>query len=219
MPPAPFRVMDAALAILSVGRSAQSLRELRDHLGVVPAGSLWHHLGDVILRPSLENPELRNDFARWAHRRLGDDTLAERLAVIDVGDFNDGERLRQALLDIVDDRLAEVASVPMAPVGHEFHFMTSQTIIFDTGLTAADPRALGRLIPSLSTGSIFFHFVEARRRPAPGVDDFSHWLSGWGDQGELLMGKLASVDLHRWSLIEMRDRIAACFQKVGERDA
>ncbi len=204
------------MAILSTGRSAQSLREFRDHLAAVPASSLWHHVCDVLLRPSLENPELRNDFARWAHRRLGDDPLAERLAVIDVGGFRDGELLRQHVVDIVEERLSEVATVPVAPRGHEFHFLRSQFIIFDTNAEAADPDELGRIIPSLSTGSIFFHFVEARRHPVRGVDDFSSWLGKWGEPFAALRDRLARVDFNQFSLIELRERISACFEPEGQ---
>jgi hypothetical protein len=51
---APFKVMDCAITIISLGRSAQTLRELRDHLSVVPTQCLTHHFYDSLLRPSFE---------------------------------------------------------------------------------------------------------------------------------------------------------------------
>ena len=54
---APFKLMDCALTIVSVGRSAQTLRELREHLAAVPAQCLSHHFYDSLLRPSFDDRE------------------------------------------------------------------------------------------------------------------------------------------------------------------
>ena len=208
--PAPFRVMDCAVTILSLGKSAQNLRELRDHLAAVPDQSLLHHFHHALLRPSFDDPEYRNDFAVWAKHELHDAPLAERLGVIDPMDYVDPEVLRQHLLDVVEDRLAEAEIVPQAARGKEFHFLRSQFVVLDTGILAPDPQALGRLLPSLSTGSIFFHYVEARRRPPMRLDDFSAWLAGWGSS-QFIRDRLAAVDYQFLSLTELRERLAACF--------
>jgi hypothetical protein len=203
--------MDCALTILSLGRSAQTLRELRDHVATVPGQSLNHHFQDSLLRPSFDDPEYRNDFAIWSKRELHDAALAERLGIIDPTDFADFEHLRQHLLDVLEDRLAEAEVVPQAARGKEFHFLRSQFVIIDTGTLASSPEDLGALIPSLSTGSIFFHYIDARRRPPLSLDDFSAWLSGWGDRYQIIAERLASVDYHLLSLTELRERIADCF--------
>jgi hypothetical protein len=207
--------MDCALTIISTGRSAQNLRELRDHLASVPAPSLSHHFYESLLRPAFDDPEFRNDFALWARDQLNDAALAERLAVIDPLEFPDLEDLRQMLLDVVEDHLAETSEVPQARRGREFHFLRSQFVIFTTGFQAQTPAELAQLLPQLSTGSIFYHFVEARRRLPLLLDDFSVWLATWGPSYDSLRADLSNVDFQLWTLNEIKERIARCFAAAG----
>lgn len=211
-PPAPFRIRDCALITLATGRSAQNLRELRDRMREAPGSSIYHHFHESVLRPSFDDPEYRNDFALWARRGLRDIALSERLAAIDPLDFSDTESLREALLEVVDDRLSELTYVPWVPAGEEFHFLRSQVVVLDTGLRANAPADLATLIPSLPTGSVFFHFIEARRRVPEGVDDFSAWLVDWGPGFDRVRQRLAAIDYYAWSLARIRDRIAASFE-------
>jgi len=114
VPPEPFEIKDCALITLAVGRSAHNLRELRDHAADVPVESLRHHFYEALLRPSFDDPEFGNDFAVWAHEALRDEALAERLSALDPVDHPGGEALRTALVDLLEDRLAEL---PVAPTG------------------------------------------------------------------------------------------------------
>lgn len=209
--PAPLRILDCSLLILSVGRSAQNLRELRDHLTIVPTQSISHHFYDSLLRPTFDHPEYRNDFARWAGRQLRDELLAERLGIIDPIDYPDLEALRQALVDVIEDRLAEVPEVPQAPSGQAFHFLGSRFVIIETGVRVSAPGDLAAMLPSLSTGSIFIHFIEARRRTPFRRDDFSAWLEQWGPEYVPVCKRLQAIDHYLWSLTELRELISGSF--------
>ena len=211
--PEPFKVMDCTLITLALGKTAQDLRELRDRLSEVPAGSLDHHFQQTLLRHTFDDPEYRNDFALWARRQLHDFQLAEMLDVIDPLDFGNFEELRQRLLDVIEDRLAELDHVPWVSPGREFHFLRSQVVVFGTGLSAATPEDLAILIPRLSTGSVFYHFVEARRKHPERRDDFSVWLEDWGAEHEPIRRRLGTIDFNLWTLTEMRDLIAGCFEE------
>jgi hypothetical protein len=211
-PVSPFRVMDCALTIRSMGRSAQTLRELRDHIAHVPADSLSHHFYDSLLRPAFDHPEYRNDFALWARYQLRDAPLAERMAMLDPLDHPDLEGLRAALLDVIEDRLSSEGEVPHAARGKEFHFLRSQFVVFSTGDEALTPLQLGSMIPRLSTGSVFFHFIDARHRNPRLEDDFSGWLRAWGESCGSIVRRLEAIDVYLWSLSELRGRLAACFQ-------
>ena len=217
--PAPFRFMDCALTILSLGRSAQNLRELRDRIAEVPAQSISHHFYESLLRPVFDDPEYRNDFALWARRHLHDDVLAERLGVIDPLGYDDLEAVRQQVLDVIEDRLAELPFVPVVAPGHEFYFLRSQRVILDTGLQVGTPAELGAQIPRLPTGSIYYHFVEARRRPPIRMDDFSAWLMDWGSSGGRCRERLAAIDFHLWSLTELRARIERRLKDLPEAES
>jgi hypothetical protein len=203
--------MDCAVTTLALGKSAQNLRELRDRIAEVPQQSISHHFYEALLRPVFDDPEYRNDFAVWARRQLHDNLLAEQLGAIDPMEFESLETLRQEVVDIIEDRLAEATFVPWAAPGHEFHF---QMVVLDTGLRAATPADLAARVPRLSTGSIFYHFVEGRRRPPLKVDDFSVWLADWGPELEPTRDAIAAIDYHLWSLTEMRTLIGAALHRL-----
>jgi hypothetical protein len=212
----PFRVMDCAPTILALGRSAQTLRELRDHLAAVPLQSILHHFYGSLLRPAFDHPEYRNDFALWVRQALHDAPLAERLGVIDPMLFKEQESLRQHLIDVIEDRLAEVDQLAIAPRGREFHFLRAQFVVLDTGWRAETPGQLGALIPRLSTGSVYFHFIEARRRAPLLTDDFSAWLTAWGPAQRAVLERLEAIDFQLWTLTELRKRISDCFPRSDE---
>jgi hypothetical protein len=105
--------------------------------------------------------------------------------------------------------------VPHCARGHEFHFLRSQFVVFATGDLAAAPEELGRMIPRMSTGSIYYHFIDARHREPLLEDDFTAWLKSWGDAYEPIVRRLAHVDVYLWSLSELRERVAACFEAAA----
>jgi hypothetical protein len=203
------------MVTLSLGKSAQNLRELRDRIAEVPVSSLAHHFYESLLAPTFDDPEYRNDFALWASRGLHDATLAERLGAVDPTEFEDVEALRRHLLEGIEDRLAETPFAPSAAAGHEFRFLKSQTVVLETGLVATTPVELAERIPRLPTGSLFYHFIEGLRRPPLRVDDFSAWLERWGPDYDGVRARLAAVDPILWSLTELRERVARCFEGIA----
>lgn len=210
--PRPFALRDCALITLAVGRTAHGLRELAAAFAAVPAGSLLHHFHESLLRPSFDDPEFGNDFALWASSALGDPVLAERLGAVDPALLGgDGERLRAALVELAEERLAEVAQPHLVLPGREFHFLRSQLLIFDAGRAIRIPEELSAALPDLSTGSVFYHFVDARLRNAGAIDDFTAWLSEWGERTAATRARLAAIDPGFGSLAELRRRIADAF--------
>jgi hypothetical protein len=207
----PFAVRDCALVALATGHRAQNLRELRNHLLTCDLERVYYHFWGRLLRPRFDEPEYSNDFAAWAYRALDEKALAERLSVVNPADFPDLEELRHELVEIIDDRLDESPYVPWAQADKQFYFISAQIVIFDTGINAADPQELTRLVPSMSAGSIYYHFVDARRRTPERIDDFSAWLSGTDGSYEALREKLQGIDPYFSSLLELRSIIASCF--------
>lgn len=221
-----FEVKDSVLITLALGKSAHNLLELRDRIAEVPAGSLLHHFYEGLLRPSFDDPEYRNDFALWARRQLFDGALAERLGILSPfelepeerrkGDHGAGESLREALLGILEDRLAEISHVPAVGPGREFHFLCSQVIVFPLGRSAADPAELAALTPELPCGSVFYHFIDARFRPPHGEDDFSAWLSHWGARGAAARERLGRIDPLFGSLADLGRAVAEALAPLAD---
>jgi trehalose synthase len=210
---AEFLVKDCALAVVATGRKAQTLRELRDILRDVHPGSIYHHFWGTLLRPQFAEREYNNDFASWCHNSLHDDRMAERLAVIDPADYSDLEALRQELIEVIEERLDETQQLLFAQGDQQFNFSRSVTVVFDTQRRLEYPEELVDVVPTLSVGSIFYHFVDARRREPASIDDFRAWLDAFGSEYEGLSADLATVDPYFESLFTLRQRLSEVFAR------
>lgn len=213
---APFAIKDCALIALATGERVQNLKELRDELQTVAGSSLYYHFWGGLLHPGFEEREYGNDLGEWAKHCLHDASLAERLAVIDPSIFEDAEDMRQALLDVVEERLEEGGTNLWTPVARQFQFIRSQIVVFDTGRTIQQPEQLPNVITSLSPSSIFYHFIDSRQRLRQGNDDFRAWLFAWGERYAGLCQSLAAIDPYFTTLNELRREIAALFSDFFE---
>lgn len=204
----PFEVKDCTLITRMGGvQAAVSLRELREGVARCPLECLFHHFCETQLRPTFDDPEFSNDFAVWAAKHVRDRILAERLGVINPYEFDNLEQLREVVLEVVDDRLSEVGHHQFAPAGEDFRFMRAVTVVFDVGIQLRTPDDLVTRLPQFSTSSIYYHFVEARRRTETRLDDFSNWLAGFGAGTEPLLDALHGIDFYYLTLRELKDAL------------
>lgn len=192
-----FEIKDCTLISRMAGiDTALNLRELRERVKVCPVECLFHHFCETVIRPAFDDPEYRNDFAIWASRDLRDRVLAERLGVINPYTLSDFEELRATVIEIIDDRLAELPNIPWVPKGQDFRFMQAVTVVFDTRHKLHAPADLRRKLPHMSLSSIYYHFVESRRRTENGMDDFTAWLTGFGSETKRVVNALSRLDFY-----------------------
>lgn len=204
----PFVIMDCVLLTRMSGLpEAASLRELRERVAVCGENVLYHHFYETLLRPSFDYPDYHNDFAVWAKLQLADPVLAERFGVLDPFAFSSMEELRGMMLDIIDERLNALPVSPSVARGAEFYFFEADTVVFDTGDRICLPSQLAPAVARMTTGSIFFHFIEAHRREPFGMDDFSAWLQRFGDETSACRDALQSIDFGFLTLSELRNEI------------
>jgi hypothetical protein len=163
------------------------------------------------LRPRFDEPEYNNDFAEWVHHALQDNILAERLSVIDPDPFVNLESLRHELLEVIDQRLDEIGTLTWAKPDMQFNFVRAQMVVFDTRGKIEEPEELVEAMPKMSVGSIFYHFIDARRRSPEMMDDFRTWLRSCGDDD--LCSQVAAVDPYFGSLVELREQLTDLFTK------
>lgn len=209
----PFAVKDCNLISIATGREAQNLRELSDRLETIHPGCIYYHFWGGMLRPTFDEPEYQNDFAAWAWRSLHDTYLAERLAIIDPTHFKDLEELRREILEVIEERLMQSEFVPWARAGQRFKFIRSQIVVFDTGIRMEHPKQLAGFIPRMSQGSIFYHFIDARRRTERGRSDFVEWLCSFEDKAyEGLAKQINRIDPYFTSLAHLRTEIESAFK-------
>lgn len=212
----PFAIVDCTL-MMQVGdvRPAYNMRDLSDRLSACSEGTLYHHFCETLLRPTFDDPDYGNDLAVWAKQGLGDKVLAERLSLIDPYELTSIEELRNRVQEIVEDRLAELSPwVPAARPAHEFHFLESTIVVFDTNNRIDHPSELSKEIRRMTDGSIFYHFLEGRFRPPLRVDDFTAWLLEYPGDWSSHISAIAEIDLHFQSLASMRGEIAAALANL-----
>lgn len=200
-----FEVKDCALLRRMSGLPpAFNLRELRDRIALCSPDVLYHHFCETLLVPSFDYPDFRSDVAVWVKRKLDEDVLAERLGIIDPYRFDSMEDLRKTVLDMVEERLNELSFIPSVAQGQEFYFLEATTIVFDTGLRIRRPREMAAAVGRMTHGSIYYHFLEARRRPPAGMDDFSAWLQDAREDPSKMIGALSEIDYAFFTLKELQ---------------
>ena len=211
-----FAIKDCALAAIATGCRAQNLKELRDELESIDLDSVYYHFWGGLLRPQFDDPRFNNDFARWVHSSLHNTALAERLSVVDPTDFDDLDGLRQELIEVLEEELDQSEVLPWTSQENQFHFIRSQIVVFDTHSVVETPAELPGAIASMSTSSVFYHFVDARRRTPDGVDDFRSWLTDLpGDYTELAL-RCGGIDPFYQTLSELKAELVTLFtQHLG----
>lgn len=211
----PFEVKDCALlARMSGLPPAVNLRELRERIAVCGENVLFHHFCETPLRGTFDNPDYRNDFAVWSKLYLGDRVLAERLGILDPYAFLSLEELRAATLEVIDERLSELTMIPWARPGDEFFFSEATTLVFSAGIRITQPSRLGAFIRKMTNGSVYFHFLEARRRPPLGRDDFTTWLMEDEEANRPYIQALASIDFYFHTLVHLRRELGRVLNEV-----
>ncbi|NLI31931.1 MAG: hypothetical protein GX422_03980, partial [Deltaproteobacteria bacterium] len=145
----------------------------------------------------------------WAWHGLHEARLAEKLALIDASEYPDLEDLRREVIEVIEERLEESEHVPWSRTDHQFYFMRSQIVVFDTNVRIQNVEGLALYLPRLPTSSIFYHFIDARRRTSSRRDDFSEWLMGFGYEHAALVRKFGSIDPYFSTLTELRSELSA----------
>jgi hypothetical protein len=168
---------------------------------------MYFHFWDGLLRPNFIDPEYQNDFASWCFRRLHDRRLAERLSVLNPGNYRTMNDLRYKLIELIEDRMDEDDFDPRIDAEDPFFFMRSQIVVFYTQNRINKPEELHAGISGMSPGSIFYHFIDARRRTGSRQNDFSEWLRAYGGKCKQMADKIAMIDPFFKSLLEIREQL------------
>ena len=82
--------------------------------------------------------------------------------------------------------------------------MQSVTVVFDTRIELHSPEDLVKYLPEMSNSTIYYHFLEARRRTPDRVDDFTFWMMFFEDKPESIINALAQVDFYFLSLSDLK---------------
>lgn len=205
--PGPFVFHTELRLAVVTGVTARDLPELRAGLASVPGSSIFYHTHQAYLTQHFQKPRYYNDFARWLTDAVREHALAERIAALDLLSFTSVRQLRDAILELVDARLAEGAETPAAPEAERFFFCRSRSFVLPSGLVAHTVQDLFPAVARASNASMYYHFFEARLRLGRPTNNFSDWLIRMGEPG--LAADIDALDPYVRTLDELRADIVA----------
>ncbi len=203
----PFWFSECFLMPMPLGKKAANLRELFDILQESDEGVLNYHLLQFRLAVTQPFVEYPNEFALWAATSLQDPKLAEKLSSFDPFDYDTMGQVRQAVLDILEEYLWNLPTVPWARPGLEFHFCESSMVVIRQEMPAATLREFCTVLGKVGLDSVYYHFFEARHRlEMRQIDDFSYWIETNFGLPELVSA-IRDIDIYFFSLEEIRNTL------------
>ncbi|MDH5201688.1 MAG: DUF5752 family protein [Nitrospirota bacterium] len=211
----PFEFKQCISILKSTGKKAKNLRELRDVIEVVSDECIFHHTYQYFIKGHVL--EYTNDFAHWAGESLEERALSEHLSNIDPYDFKEINDLRNQLLAVIDVYLKSFPEPREAMPGDEFCFNETMTLIFPVGIRAKNLAEFLTAIKYVETGSVYYHFYEARIRLGGGIDDFSRWIEDAFGKRELAE-RIRAIDPFMHNLEGIREHITEAVEEEVRKD-
>jgi hypothetical protein len=194
------------------GLNARNLSQLISRLNEVPDSVVYYHTHSFVEEYQFLTPEPTNDFALWVQDALGYDILSERLASIDTFEFPTIGALRQMIVGVIQDFLAQTSNEREAPPGNEFHFIKSISVVLPTPYVAHNLREFVGILKRVSIGSLYFHIFDAKLRLQRGANDFSLWLDDCLAEKELAE-QITRLDPYNYTMENLREIIIKLCEK------
>jgi hypothetical protein len=212
-----FWFRECFLIPMPIGQKVVNLRELLHAVQELDESVLFFHLLQSRLTQSQPAVEYPNDFAMWAAESLQDARLAEKLSSFDPFEYENFAQLRQAIVDILEEYLWDLPSVPWARPGLEFHFCEASTVVMRSEISATSLEEFCRAIQTVGLDSLYYHFFEARwRLGVREIDDFSYWIDTNFNLPSLVQA-IRAIDVYFYTLPEIRTTLLNLIhQHVGE---
>ncbi|MBE0425740.1 MAG: hypothetical protein IBX72_03730 [Nitrospirae bacterium] len=211
----PFEFKQCTSIIKSTGKKAKDLPELTDIIAVISDECIFHHTYQYFLKGHIL--EYTNDFAQWAGESLEESALAEHLSNIDPYEFRNINDLREKIIAVIDEYLKIFPEPRKAIPGEEFYFNETVTLIFPVGIRVKNLAEFLTAIKFVDTGSVYYHFYEARIRLGGGVDDFSRWIEDVFEKKELAE-KIRAIDPLMHNIEGIREHLLEAVEEEVRKD-
>ncbi len=213
--PAPFEFKQCVTILKSTGKKAKNLKELCVLIGSVSDESIFHHTYQYFLKEHVL--EYTNDFAHWVGESLEERSLAEQLSNIDPYSLGSLADLRQELQNVITAYLDRSPEPREARQREEFFFNETVTFVFPVGIWVRNLAEFLMAIKLIESGSIYYHFYEARVRVEDRMDDFSKWIGEALGKEDLAM-RIRSIDPFMHNVEEIRHHIADAVEEGVTKD-
>jgi small-conductance mechanosensitive channel len=194
------------------GLKAGNLKELVEAVKKAPDSTIYYHTHHFLEEHQYLIPELSNDFSTWVKEALDNDTLAEKLASLNIFELISLSAFKEKLVNIIEDYLRQDHSQREAVKGREFYFLESVSVILPTSYVAHDLRELVESLRKISPASLYFHIFESRLRLGGELNDFAVWLDKSMAEPELSR-EIARIDPYTLTLEGLRSTLVQTIEK------
>ena len=202
-----------------IGRErATNLAELLEGLKSCPDASVFYHTFQTLREHHYIRAGFSNDFAQWAFASCNEVGLAERLAAVDVRDFDSIPAIRARMVGTVESYLKQNPAAGARPAFEPFYFCASETVVTPTPFVAGNLEEFAECLRRVSLHSIHHHFITAQLRPPLTRNDFSVWLEEDLDRAPLA-ARLNQIDIYTSTLNDVRRKILQLVQQEISRSA
>ena len=198
---------------LLLGIKATSVVQLMDGIATVPETSVYYHTHHFLLQHQYLSPEPPNDFAYWVSEFVGNAPLGERLASVDIVNFDSISKLREKFIGIIESHISSVAYRPGTDHGEPFHFMASRTFVIPTSFIASNIKQFREMLGAVSRESLYYHIFDARLRLQREENDFSRWIRDMGRPD--IAEKITKLDPYSQTMEGLRKNIIGAIGEAG----
>ena len=205
---------DSITLLSPTGQKAGNLKEFLHILEESEDKVIFHHLYKPQMKSFQKMGEFPNDFANWAAYGLEDIALAEKLANFDPYDYQKVSQAREKLVEIIEEHMWDLPTIPWVRPGSEFYFSSATSIMLPMDIEVATIKELREAMDILPDSSLHFHFYEERKRNKDKEhDDFSIWMEDNFDNVDELVEEIREIDFYFFSLDEIRKKIIHILDK------
>jgi len=210
----PFEFKSAAPLLFIEREQARNIEELLEALRTCPDGSIFQHTFRTLEEHHFIKEGFSNDFAQWAYTDLREVGLGERLTGLDIREFTSIAKLRERLIQIVEEFREATPSAKDSVSKTPFYFCSSKITVLPTQRSATNLVEFIEGLKQVSLHSIHYHFIEARLRRELETNDFSIWLRR--DLGmEKAAKQLNQIDIYTSTLEGVRRKIVQTLQNAA----
>jgi uncharacterized protein DUF5752 len=210
----PFEFKSAAPLLFIEREQARNIDELLAALRTCPDGSIFQHTFRTLEEHHFIKEGFSNDFAHWAYTDLREVGLGERLTGLDIREFTSIVKLRERLIQIVEEFREATPSAKDSVSKTPFYFCSSKITVLPTQRSATNLVEFIEGLKQVSIHSIHYHFIEARLRRELETNDFSIWIRR--DLGmEKAAKQLNQIDIYTSTLEGVRRKIVQTLQNAA----
>ena len=212
-----FKFYDCIALLSPTGQKVSNLKEFLNIIERAEDKVIFHHLYQSHLKFCLKVGEFPNDFANWAAYELEDLALAEKLANFDPYDHKTVSEAKDYLMEIIEEHMWDLPTIPWVRPGSEFYFASATTIVLPLGIETTSLKKFRKALDIIPDSSLYFHFYEARKRMKEKEhDDFSIWIDK-NFNNQILVKKIRDIDFYFFSLEEIRKKLINIFEEEFNR--